>query len=111
MTGTQAAIIDEMVSVEREALEGALVSLSRLREAVKAKWLISDEQFNQEILKLEQSGKWALHLHAHKSRLSVKEKQGMVPIVFPNGETEYAIGIALRAESALPARSTKSILK
>ena len=111
MTGTQAAIIDEMLNVERDALEGALVSLSRLRNAVKAKWKISDEQFNKEILKLADTDKWALHLHAHKSRLSSNEKKGMVPITFPNGDTEYAIGIALRAESALPARSTKSVLK
>jgi hypothetical protein len=111
MTGTQAAIVDAMLEVDKHALEGALVSLTELREVVKAKWQISDEQYNQEIMKFSDTGKWALHLHAHKSRLSVKEKQGMVPVKFPDGRTEYAIGIALRAEDMLPWRSTKTVLK
>ena len=118
MTGTQAAIIDEMLKVEPNALEGALVSLSELRDAVQAKWKITDDQFEKEILKLAnpfawagKNNKWALHLHSQKSILSDKQKKKMVPIHLPDGSTEYAIGIALRSEHALDWGSTKSILK
>jgi len=111
MTGTQAAIVDAMLEVDKHALEGALVSLTRLREVVKAKWQISDERYNEEIMKLANTGKWALHFHADQYRLTAKEKKGMVPVKFPDGKTEFAIGIALRAEEMLPWRSTKSVLQ
>lgn len=110
MTGTQAAIVDAMLEVEKHALEGALVSLTRLRKAVKAKWKISDDRFNQEILRFADTGKWALHFHADQYMLTDKDKKGMVPVTL-NGKTEYAIGIALRAEDMLPWRSTKTVLQ
>lgn len=111
MTGTQAALIDAMMEVEEQALEGALVSLTELRHAMKAKWKISDERFNQEILQLEKTGKWALHRHAHKSRLTPEEKRQLVPIIYPSGEVDYAIGIALRSENALAWKTTKQVLR
>lgn len=85
-------ILDRMTRLKPAAASGALVSLSELRKTFAAE-LPSKQSFDQAILRLAETGRFALHHHDFPSSLSQEERDALVL----DERGNYYIGIALRA--------------
>jgi hypothetical protein len=84
-------ILDQMAEVEPAALNGALVSLRDLRRSLEFKD-IDKSTFDRAVLRLADSGRVALHRHAHPDVLTEQERGEMIA----DGRGGYFIGIARR---------------
>jgi len=84
-------ILDGMTQLSPGATNGALVSLTELRQ-----WLMKElpgkNNFDQIVLELAETGRFALHTHDYPTSLTQEERDGLVK----DGRDNYYIGIALR---------------
>jgi hypothetical protein len=85
-------ILDRMTRLKPAASAGALVSLSELRNTLAVE-LPTKQSFDQAILRLAETGRFALHHHDFPSSLSQEERDALVL----DERGNYYIGIVLRA--------------
>ena len=86
-------ILEGMRQVDFAAMNGALVSLTELRDLLTP-YFPAKTDFDQAILTLAQQDRFALHRHVHVGRLSPAERDSLVT----DGRGNYFIGIALRLD-------------
>jgi len=89
-------IYDAMVKLDTAAMNGALVSLTKLREALRDTYP-TKESFDAAIIELvmTQADDYAVHRHVHTSTLTEAELANLVKHQGPWG-VNYYIGIARR---------------
>src|SRR5262245_8770263 len=84
-------IFDHMARIEPASVNGALVSLTELRRAVRNE-ITGKEGFDRVILDLAMQGRVAVHKHDYPASLSKDELDELVT----DGNGRYYIGIAVR---------------
>src|SRR5262245_12540165 len=84
-------IFDRMARIEPASVNGALVSLTELRRAVRNE-ITGKEVFDRMILDLAMQGRVAVHKHDYPASLSKDELDELVT----DGNGRYYIGIAVR---------------
>jgi len=84
-------LLDGMKMLEREATNGALVSLSELRQALAAQFP-EKSSFDQAVLKLADEGRVVLHRHVFPSSLNPEERESLVA----DDRGNFFVGVAFR---------------
>lgn len=84
-------IFDRMARLEPASVNGALVSLTELRRALRPE-ITEKDTFDRAILDLARQGRVAVHKHDYPASLSEGELNELVT----DGNGKYYIGIALR---------------
>lgn len=89
---TEQLFLDRMRQLEREAGNGALVSVSELRRALAAQ-LPDKSSFDRVVLKLADEGRVVLHRHVFPASLDSAELESLVSDEHGN----FYVGVAFRA--------------
>jgi hypothetical protein len=84
-------ILDEMTRISPAATNGELISITKLREAVRDQ-IPEKTQFDKTLLELAESGRFVLHRHDYPSSLSQETRDALVL----DDRGNYYIGIAIR---------------
>ena len=84
-------ILEGMMQLDSAAINGAMVSLTRLRDRLRAHFP-GKVDFDRVILKFAEQERISIHRHVHVSILSQAERDDLVT----DGRDNYFIGISLR---------------